>query len=151
MATSFSWADDDEPTATNYPCETNDTERPGAATKVEEPWQQVQPKRRNNKPKHQVAQWDLSSTQWDAVPAVRGPKAYQPPVRAPVTAVLARNKTKPNWITNRCTEQHPECMISPTQVCVYAIRKQTFCKFEREERGSCVFGADCMFSHVMPT
>ena len=58
---------------------------------------------------------------------------------------FAKPKKKRPRVVERCTEDHPECMASESQVCVFKIRKTIPCRGFLQ--GECPYGDDCYFKH----
>ena len=77
----------------------------------------------------------------------RHPKHESVPQRPPVKRKILA-KTPADRVCDKCTETHPECMDSPEQICVFKIRKKIYCRFEKQQVGSCFYGDTCWFSHT---
>lgn len=79
--------------------------------------------------------------EWSQV--VKGKKA---PAPSPMVRYV-RAEGPEDRQDDRCTENHPECMLGPERLCVYKIRKRIDCIMETRAAAACPYGQACYFGH----
>lgn len=85
---------------------------------------------------------------WTTVEKKKTPEEFRMTFPKPKPARHHKNKYKrphKTIIKEKCTEGHPECMITESQVCVFRIRKTIPCR--KFLQGDCPYGDDCYFKH----
>ena len=85
---------------------------------------------------------DEADEEWHMVTRRRHRNTDLPPIKKIIEAETAASR-----LDDKCTENHPECIISRERLCVYKIRARIPCRFEKQRAGSCPRGEDCTFNH----
>lgn len=62
-----------------------------------------------------------------------------------------RAETAEDRAVDRCTDNHPECMLSAEKLCVHKIRARYPCMLETRTADACPFGDKCHFEHPQTT
>ena len=57
------------------------------------------------------------------------------------------HQTLEDWSGDKCIEDHAECKLSGSGLCVYGIRKTIMCNYERAQQGTCPWSDKCHFKH----